>query len=154
MTNDPNNHYLGECTCGLISLELALNTPLETHVARVCGCSFCGKYEPRYVSDPKGLVIIKVSDWDHVNVYKFGLRGADFLICSRCEVFVVATCKIETEVFAVTNINCLAEPMPDSFPTRSVNFEKEDAGQRLNRRKLTWTPAVVTAKPETIFSLA
>lgn len=145
MSDKPYNHYVGGCECGLIRLQLALSLPLESHIARVCGCSFCSKYKPRYVSDPKGLVSVKVSDWDHIDVHRFGFRTADFLICSGCQVFVAATCKIETDVFAVTNINCLEKRMPDSFRTSRVNFESEESGERLNRRKLTWTPAVVTA---------
>jgi hypothetical protein len=42
-----------------------------------------------------------------VELYSFGTRTADFLICRRCGVFIAAVSDLETVPCAVVNVNCL-----------------------------------------------
>ena len=138
------NVHIGGCDCGVVQIELKLTRPIEDYVARVCECSFCSQHSPRYVSDPKGLLSISSSDWGLVTKHQFGFQTADFLICSKCKVFVAATCQIESQSYAVTNIKALNDGPNDDMQTKLVDFDSETVEDRLLRRKSTWTPTILS----------
>ena len=89
------------------------------------------------ISDPAGLLEISADDWSLVELYRFGTRTADFLICRRCGVFIAAISDLETAPGAVVNANCLDDRA--SF-TASATMHDE---ARTSRRAANWMPAVV-----------
>ena len=78
----------GRCHCG--NLELALETSLrpEELSLRADTCSFCRRHGARTTSDPSGHVVITVHHPEQLLRYRFGLRTADFLVCTRCGIYV------------------------------------------------------------------
>jgi len=81
----------GRCHCG--NLELALETSLrpEELSLRADTCSFCRRHGARTTSDPSGHVVITVHHPEQLLRYRFGLRTADFLVCTRCGIYVKGT---------------------------------------------------------------
>src|SRR5439155_217050 len=62
------------------------------HLAlRADTCSFCRRHGARTTSDPSGHVAITVHHPDQLLRYRFGLRTADFLVCTRCGIYVKGT---------------------------------------------------------------
>ena len=91
--------HTGGCHCGNIHVALRLSKPPKQNPVRTCTCSFCRSHDPRMISDPAGLLEISADDWSLVELYRFGTRTADFLICRRCGVFIAAISDLERCVF-------------------------------------------------------
>jgi hypothetical protein len=61
------------------------------------------------ISAPAGLLEISADGWSLVELYRFGTRTADFLICRRRGVFIAAISDLETAPCVVVNVNFLDE---------------------------------------------
>lgn len=131
----------GKCHCGNIHFKFETNKPAEALVPRTCQCTLCRHHGASYVSDPEGHVALHVEDANAVSRYRFGHGTADFLICRRCGVLVMALCDIEGQTRAVINIKSM---LSESFPASPVNtvFDAETVEERLARRKRNWTGRV------------
>lgn len=72
--------------------------------------------------------------------YRFGLKTADFLVCSGCGVYVGA--QIETPRGAFGIINTLAmTPRPAGLVAAvPADYDSEGSSERLSRREQRWTP--------------
>src|SRR5580700_8890146 len=99
--------HAGGCHCGNIHVRLRLSETPERTPVRTCTCSFCRSHNPRMISDPAGLLELSADDWSLVELYRFGTRTADFVICRRCGVFIAAVSDLSTQPQAVVNMNCL-----------------------------------------------
>jgi hypothetical protein len=99
--------HAGGCHCGNIHVLLRLSKLPEGTPVRTCTCSFCRSHNPRMISDPAGLLELSADDWSLVELYRFGTRTADFVICRRCGVFIAAISDLSTKPYAVVNVNCL-----------------------------------------------
>jgi hypothetical protein len=110
---------------------------------RTCTCSFCRSHNPGMISDSAGLLEVSADDWSLVELYRFGTRTADFLICRRCGVFIAAISDLETAPCAVVNANCLDDRARFIGPVTMHEFQSETLGARISRRAANWMPAVV-----------
>ena len=135
--------HAGGCHCGNIHVVLRLSKPPEQNPVRTCTCSFCRSHDPRMISDPAGLLEISADDWSLVELYRFGTRTADFLICRRCGVFIAAVSGLETSPCAVVNVNCLDDRTRFTAPATMHEFQGETLEARTSRRAANWMPAVV-----------
>src|SRR5579872_2373758 len=95
---------LGGCHCANIHVRLRLSKVPEDTPVRACTCSFCRSHNPRMISDPTGSLELSADDWSLVELYRFGTRTADFVICRRCGVFIAAISGLSTEPYAVVNV--------------------------------------------------
>src|SRR5689334_22195753 len=95
----------GGCHCGNLRIALERPRDVERIPARACGCTFCRKHGAVWTSHPLAALRVLVDDETLVERYAFGTRTADFHVCMRCGVVVVATCRIGKRHFAVVNIN-------------------------------------------------
>lgn len=92
------------------------------------------------MADPAGALTIRAEPAPLVR-YRFRLKTADFLICSRCGVYVAALIEHEGGAFATLNSNTLeARNSLDPAPPL-VQYEGETAAARVARRLGNWTPA-------------
>ena len=82
--------FEGGCHCGNLSVRLELTRAPAEYYLRSCACSFCRAHGTRTVSDPDGLFEIRARDWALVELYRFGTRTADYLVCHQCGVYVGA----------------------------------------------------------------
>jgi hypothetical protein len=85
------------------------------------------------LSDPEGSFEVRADDWSVVERYRFGTRTCDFLICSRCGVFIAAVAGADEGTRAVVFT---------SVPTMH-EFQGETIDNRLPRRAANWMPAVL-----------
>lgn len=76
-------------------------------------------------------------------MYRFGTETADFYVCSVCGVAPLVLSEIDDNQYAVVNVNTFDDTGGLAFSTSSTNFDGEDAGSRLDRRKRNWIPRVV-----------
>lgn len=95
------------------------------------------------MSDPAGKLEITLRIPADVSRYRFALRTADFLVCRTCGVYVAAVCGIENVTYAVLNANVLDERGAFTRLPVRVDFDRETAAERMNRRRRSWTPAAV-----------
>ena len=134
--------YSGGCHCGNIHVRLLLSKPPEENAVRTCTCSFCQSHNPRMISDPGGSLEVSADDWSLVELYRFGTRTADFLICRRCGVFVAAVSE-ESPPRAVVNVNCLDSRALFTATATMHEFQGEALDARTSRRAANWMPAVL-----------
>ena len=80
----------GACHCGTLRFALHWPDDAATIPARACGCTFCTKHGAVWTSHPGARLQVSVSDAAHWQRYAFGTKTADFHVCGRCGVPVVA----------------------------------------------------------------
>lgn len=132
----------GKCHCGNITFELTWDPDPAEIPARACSCSFCTKHGGVWTSNSSGALTIVVEDPTHVTRYAFGTRTADFHICTSCGVVPVVTSDIDGNLYAVVSVNALEAVDPALLRRASSNFDGEDTGSRLDRRKRNWIARV------------
>ena len=76
--------HAGGCHCGNLRYALETALALTQLPLRACQCSFCRLHGARSTSDASGHIRFDVRDASRLTRYRFGLRTADFLICSQC----------------------------------------------------------------------
>lgn len=143
------NPINGSCHCGNIKFTFARPDfdpdSDDTLPVRVCTCSFCVKHGGVYTSHPEGTLTVEIGDESLVQHYEFGTRTAQFHICQRCGVFPLVTSEIEGKTYAVVNVNTFDNVNRSRLIPAEADFEGEDVGDRLGRRKRTWIPVVEIA---------
>ena len=132
----------GGCHCGNISFTL--NWPAAESVipVRDCGCTFCRKHGGAWTSNRDADLAVVVNDDASVCRYHFGTQSADFYVCSRCGAVPFVVSNIDDVDYAVVNTNTFQERDKLTFDRNPTDFEGEDTGTRLGRRKRNWIPDV------------
>jgi hypothetical protein len=133
----------GGCHCGNLRVRLSLIRPPQEYTLRSCSCSFCRAHGTKTVSDPLGLFEAWAKDWSLVELYRFGSRTADYLICRHCGVYIGAVCKTNNGLRAVVNTNALADRAEFSQVPVQPNYDGEATTERLERRTANWMPTVL-----------
>jgi hypothetical protein len=132
----------GGCHCGALRVELETDAP-EALPLRECQCTFCRRHGALNTVDPNGRVRI-VAERGALSRYRFALGTADFFVCARCGVYV--GCVID-DAFATLNIRALDEAARFTQAPRPMDWSAENADERRERRRRTWTPAFVEERP-------
>jgi hypothetical protein len=112
---------------------------------RSCGCSFCRLHGVTAVTDPAGHLELRVGRPELVSRYQFGLRASEFYICRQCGVYVAAIATIDGARYASLNANVLEDRAAFTQPPQPVDYGRENAVERLARRRHAWTPTVVSS---------
>lgn len=134
------HRFEGRCHCGNIAFTFDASAGLDVLGLRACQCSFCRAHGARTTSDPNGTIAIAVADKSQLQLYRFGLNTADFLICRICGVFVGAMMEDGGKRWITVNANTF-HPVPAyDISGDAKDFSGEDASGRGDRRKLKWTP--------------
>ena len=135
----------GSCHCGNIQFVLRWPKSESRIPVRRCSCTFCQKHTGAWTSHRDSEVSIEVNDRSLVSSYKFGTETADFYVSSVCGVVPLALSEIDDCQYAVVNVNTFEDIDSLSFSSSTSNFEGEDTGSRLERRKRNWIPNVLFA---------
>jgi len=128
----------GRCHCGNIAFSLSWDPAPAEIPARACGCSFCTKHGGVWTSNPGARLEVTVRDPALVSKYAFGTRTADFHVCTRCGVVPVVSCRIDSLLYAVVNVNAFEDVDAALLRRAPTNFEGEETESRLARRKRNW----------------
>ena len=132
----------GSCHCGNISYRLDWPGDRTGIAVRACGCTFCTRHGGAWTSHRDAELVATVRDESAVSEYRFGTETADFCVCARCGVVPFVVSMIENHQYAVVNVNTFEGIDPASLIRTATNFDGEDTGSRLERRKRNWIPRV------------
>jgi hypothetical protein len=130
--------HRGGCHCGALRYELETALPLEQLPLRACQCAFCRAHGALSTSDPAGIVRLEIAA--PPIRYRFGLKTADFLVCSRCGNYVGATIEDGGRAWAILNANTLDDVAALTQAPTPMDYDGEDEAARMARRKARWTP--------------
>ena len=128
----------GGCHCGNIRYALTWPRSGNKIPARECGCSFCRKHGGAWTSNPDAGLEVVLKDSSGVSRYRFGTRTADFYICSCCGSVPLVLSEIDATIYAVVNTNTFENRDSLTFDRSPTDFDGEDTGTRLGRRKRNW----------------
>ena len=130
------------CHCG--NLRLAIDWPAGDTIItkRHCGCTFCRKHGGAWTSNRDASVVISITDEACISRYRFGTATADFYVCSTCGVAPVVVSEIDGNPYAVVNVNAFADTPGIEYDDMRTDFDGEETGTRLDRRKRNWIPDV------------
>src|SRR5262245_54009530 len=115
----------GSCHCGNLRVELETKLAPAEFQVRADQCSFCRRHAALSITDPQGHVSFRVADERALSRYRFGLRTADFLICTRCGVYVGAIFVEPDGAWAVVNVNVL-DDRAAFRSAEAVSYDGED----------------------------
>ncbi|MBV8799473.1 MAG: aldehyde-activating protein [Alphaproteobacteria bacterium] len=132
--------YKGGCHCGNLWYTFDTSVALDRLELRACMCSFCRAHGARNVSDPQGRIRIDVRNREKLVRYRFGLKTADFLLCANCGVYVGALLPAGSQGWFTVNANTFREPPPLDAAVHPFEYDGEDVGNRVDRRRTDWTP--------------
>ena len=135
----------GSCHCGNVRFVLRWPESESEIPVRKCGCTFCQKHAGAWTSHRDSELTVELDDRSLVSRYRFGTGTADFYVCSRCGVAPIVLSEIEGILYAVVNVNSFDDVGGLSFSSSATDFDGEDTGSRLERRKRNWIPNVVLA---------
>jgi hypothetical protein len=136
----------GRCYCSNLQIRFETDFNHTNLPLHACQCGFCRAHGAVTVADPDGRVFINANDSRNIRHYRFGLGITDFLICADCGVFVSAMMEIDGRHYASININILGDRVHLQMSPQPVDYANESAEQRRARRKINWTPAIITGK--------
>ena len=136
--------YAGGCHCGNIEIILESQIDPRQIKVRACQCSFCRKHGARVVSDPGGMLTIRIADEERLIRYMFGHRTAEFLICRECGVYVAAVTAEAGQRLAVAQINAIVDRQQFGVAV-AVDYNHESLAERTERRLNVWMPVSIAA---------
>lgn len=131
------DRYAGGCHCGNIRYIYQCDAEPAAWSVRRCTCSYCLRFAARYTSAAGARLEITVLYASMLQRYEFGTRTAEFIRCSRCGVMVAALCEAPTCI-AVLNVNTLDAIESYVLNVKQADFEGEDTGDRMARRRANW----------------
>lgn len=132
--------FTGSCHCGAIGLVFLTALPVAQWSVRACQCRFCRAHGAVTTSDPTGRLMFRVDQRESLQQYRFGLKTADFLVCSGCGVYVGAQIETPRGAFGIINTLTLM-PRPTELPAAApADYDSEGSSERLRRREQRWTP--------------
>lgn len=138
----------GKCHCGNVRYRLNWPGDAGEIPVRACGCTFCTKHGGAWTSHRESELVATVRDASLISKYSFGTGTADFYVCARCGAVPFVISVIEDHPYAVVNVNTFEGVDPARLVRTATNFDGEDTGGRLERRKLNWIRSVRIATPE------
>lgn len=132
----------GSCHCGNLSYELRTAIPKSGIRARACDCRFCRIHAALNWSDPDGRALIRISDEQRLQRYRFALRTADFFICTICGAYLGAVLFDEDGTWSTVNLR-LSGLLTSEEP---ASYGAETEMDRVERRKRLWTPSEIVRR--------
>jgi len=132
----------GKCHCGNISYVLDWPGDETGILVRACGCTFCTKHGGSWTSHRDAELVADVGDASALSKYRFGTGTAEFYVCARCGAVPFVISAVDGRLYAVVNVNTFEGIDPSSLARTATNFEGEDTGERLERRKRSWIRTV------------
>jgi hypothetical protein len=134
--------FTGSCHCGATGYSFETAIAVARWTIRACQCGFCRAHGAQTTSDPAGQLTFLVHRPESLRRYRFGLKTADFLLCSSCGVYMGAQIETPQGGFGTVNVlalGTLAQGLPAAVP---ADYSSEGPGERSRRRAERWTPLV------------
>jgi hypothetical protein len=93
-------------------------------------------------------VTITVHEPERLQLYSFGLRTAEAVICRRCGVYVAMVLTEGDRAWSTINIDALDERASFTREAEVRDFSGEDVASRTARRKARWSPTTLAGWPK------
>ena len=132
----------GRCHCGNIRFRLEWPDDGSEIAIRACGCSFCTKHGGSWTSHPQAMLSAEIADASLLSRYAFATGTADFHVCARCGAVPFVVSSIDGHAYAVVNVNTFQNVDVSSLERSATDFDGEETGERLERRKRNWIRSV------------
>jgi hypothetical protein len=136
----------GACHCGNIRFVLRWPKSAAEIPVRKCSCSFCQKHKGAWTSHPDSELLAQIDEPSSVSRYNFGTKTADFFVCCKCGVVPFVISEIDSNGYAVVNVNTFNDAGGLLFSSSITNFDGEGTDDRLARRKRNWIANVQLGK--------
>ena len=133
----------GSCYCGNIHFVFATDKADSELPKRECKCAFCVRHGRISTSDPDGEIRVTIEAAEYVNKFRFGHRTADFHVCRECGAVPVVTSEVDGAVIGLVDVRMIEGFSWSRTDTSSHDYDGEEAGDRLARRKRNWTGTVI-----------
>jgi len=132
--------YRGSCHCGAIGFVYSTAIGPDRWSVRACQCSFCRAHDALSTSDPDGEIAFTVTSPEFLQLYRFGLGTADFVLCRRCGVYIGACVDSDFGRFAIINTRALTDAPANLAAAEAISYDAENTEGRISRRGERWTP--------------
>jgi hypothetical protein len=133
-------NFRGSCHCGALAFSFLTPLAVPQWSVRACQCRFCRAHGARTTSDPEGRLMFQVGEVEALQRYRFGLRTADFLLCSRCGVYIGAQIETAHGAFGIVNTRAMLPAAAELPAAAPVDYGSESSSERAARREQRWTP--------------
>jgi len=134
--------YLGSCHCGAIGFRYTTSRPPAEWSVRACQCRFCRVHDALSTSDPQGTLQFSADNAEALQLYRFALKTADFLLCRQCGVYIGAVIEINEHQYGIINTHALEDAPADMAEVGAIRYDDEDRSGRISRREQRWTPVL------------
>ena len=132
--------YTGSCYCASIGFRYRTVISPQDWSIRACQCRFCVAHDALSTSDSAGELVFAADVDGDLQLFRFGLRTADFLLCRNCGVYIGAVIDTDAGRFGIINTHAL-DAIPDNIAAvASIRYDSEDTPGRVERREKRWTP--------------
>jgi hypothetical protein len=132
--------FSGHCHCEALGLTFHTAVPVSQWSVRACSCRFCRAHGARTTSDAAGRLSFNVQDARLLRRYRFGMKTADFLLCSRCGVYLGAQIEINGRAYGIVNTAALTSAAAELPAAVAADYGAESSSDRVRRREQRWTP--------------
>lgn len=141
-TGETNLRHAGACHCG--NIEITFESDIDPRLIKVrsCQCSFCRKHGARAVSDPNGMLTVRIADETRLVRYMFAHHTAEFLVCGECGVYVASVTVGTDQPRAIAQLNTILENQMFG-QAAAVNYSHESQAERVQRRREVWMPVSI-----------
>ena len=139
--------HQGACHCGAIVIELRTSRAPADQVIGACQCSFCRKHNIRAFSDPGASVTMTAQNPDCLQLYGFGLRTSQSVICSVCGVYIGMILEADGRVWSTISVDALDDRAQFIKPPQVRDYSGESETERIDRRKAKWIPTDLLGWP-------
>jgi hypothetical protein len=128
----------GRCHCGNIQAHFSTRRSESELGPRTCSCRFCSAQAAVYIADAKGSCSIEIIDPEAVTYYRFGERTTDYLICTRCGIFIATLICEGPRSWSALNLNTTEYA---ALPAGEDSaWQDQTAAERVIFRQTRWTP--------------
>ncbi len=136
----------GRCHCGNIQVRFSTRRSESELGPKTCSCRFCSAQAAVYIADAKGSCSIEIIDPEAVTYYRFGERTTDYLICTRCGIFIATLIRVAPKSWSALNLNTTEYA---ALPAGEDSaWQDQTAAERVIFRQTRWTPTTIrTAAP-------
>ena len=141
----PDDVWDGSCHCGSIGFRYTTAISPDNWSVRACQCRFCRAHDALSTSDTNGSLQFQATDPAALQLYRFALKTADFLVCKRCGVYIGAVIATAQGRFGIVNTHALDTTPRNIAEVGAISYESENEQGRISRREQRWTP--VTGVP-------
>ncbi|MCP5083920.1 MAG: hypothetical protein GY948_19710 [Alphaproteobacteria bacterium] len=135
--------FKGRCHCGGVAVEYVSDIAPDQTYLRACQCAFCRMHQSLAVSDPEGSLTFTEARAGGIELYRFGLKTSDFIVCKTCGAYAGALMKHQGKTVGIANIHLFEAKEAFTGGPAPMDYSAEDQEARIARRAEKWMPATL-----------